>query len=568
VSGRHSRYLAQPTPSFWESLRYLCDARLAVSILLLAYVPLLGHEAAVGQTFHRGVFVQISGAYSVIAAGFSVLARLRRQQPHVQLLGQVLADIVMVGLITYAAGGARSGLGVLMILPTAGAAVLSTPLLSLFIAATASLVLLGESVGRRLIAAVDDQGGADGLFIAAVISATLFVTVFIVNRLARRLADQERLAVQRGSELRDQLALNELVIAELDQGVLVFNRDGGIDAMNPKARAILGLRPEASPASVAEPVLATLRALITHRERVAELEAGSGGYRRPKIRARLLVERVVLLEDLELLEDRAQQLKLAAMGRLSASIAHEIRNPLGAIRHAGNLLAERVPPGTLRRMTTIIEANSLRIDRIVEDVLSIARRSAAREPVNLAQFLETFLPEFIAQAAARPERIALQIHSTDRLLFDPHHLRQVLVNLLGNALRYAGDSPGAIVVSWQASDGYPASLRILDDGPGIDAALVRQLFEPFFTTEARGTGLGLHMAQELCGANGARLRYEPRDGERRSGFAIDPETTPAQETGVAERTAAASEIVQADGIVEEEGAVSAQGSAWQQKQTA
>jgi two-component system sensor histidine kinase PilS (NtrC family) len=318
--------------------------------------------------------------------------------------------------------------------------------------------------------------------------------------------------------------------------VLVLDRKGGIKGMNPQARAILGLPGGASIDDVDPSALAALRALTDSRQLVADLSIGGSGERKIKIRARVLagggaadplVDRVVLLEDLEYLEERAQQLKLASMGRLSASIAHEIRNPLGAIRHAGNLLAEQVPAGPLRRMTTIIEENSLRIDRIVEDVLSIARRSASREAVQLPRFFNAFLPEFVAQTDTSWERIALQFNCPETIQFDPNHLRQVLVNLLGNALRYASDTPGAILVTWDSVGQRQGVLRVLDDGPGIGTLDRHQLFEPFFTTETRGTGLGLHMAQELCAANGAHLRYEPRAGDRYGGgFVIEPEAAP------------------------------------------
>ena len=343
-------------------------------------MPLLGRESALEETFDSRLFLEVAAVYFAIAIGSSVLVRLVPRGFHVQLLGQVLTDIVVIGLIIYAAGGARSGLGVLMITPTAGAAILSTPLLSMFIAATASLVLLAESLWRRLGSA---DGSDGGLFIAAVISATLFITVIIVNRLARRLTDQERLAFRRGQDLRNQLAINELVIAELDRGVVVFNHKGDIKGMNPKAREILGLERGMPLEAVDRPVQAALRALIAGEQLVADLAIGGAGDRRIKIRARVLtgngavpaarpstgaaagdlaaldpsfealagggaaVDRVVLLEDLVHLEERAQELKLAAMGRLSASIAHEIRNPLGAIRHAGNLLAEQVAEGPL-----------------------------------------------------------------------------------------------------------------------------------------------------------------------------------------------------------------------------
>ena len=593
-SATASRYLAQPTPSFWKSLRYLSDARLTVAALLLAYVPLLGRESALERTFDSRLFLEVCAIYFAIAIGCSVIVRLLPRGFHVQLLGQILADLVMIGLVIYAAGGARSGLGVLMITPTAGAAILSTPLLSMFIAASASLVLLAESLWRSL---ARPDGSDGGLFIAAVISATLFITAIIVNRLARRLTDPERLAFRRGQDLRNQLAINEQVIAELDRGVVVFNRKGGIKGMNPKAREILGIGRGMSFEAVDKATLAALRALIAGERLVTDLDMGADGERRIKIRARVLtgngsapvapqgaarpradagdlaaldpsfealsgaagasVDRVLLLEDLVHLEERAQELKLAAMGRLSASIAHEIRNPLGAIRHAGNLLAEQVPEGPLRRMTAIIESNSLRIDRIVEDVLSIARRSAAREPLHLPQFLNAFLPEFVAQVDTSWERIAIDLQSGEAMLFDPNHLRQVLVNLLGNALRYASDTPGAILLRWQPAGEGQAVLRVLDDGPGIDPAARRHLFEPFFTTETRGTGLGLHMAQELCAANGAGLRYELRAGERHhGGFVIEPAMAPPQPPGDRRPPASAN------------GGHQPRDTQWQQKQTA
>ena len=284
-SATASRYLAQPTPSFWKSLRYLSDARLTVAALLLAYVPLLGRESALERTFDSRLFLEVCAIYFAIAIGCSVIVRLLPRGFHVQLLGQILADLVMIGLVIYAAGGARSGLGVLMITPTAGAAILSTPLLSMFIAASASLVLLAESLWRSL---ARPDGSDGGLFIAAVISATLFITAIIVNRLARRLTDQERLAFRRGQDLRNQLAINEQVIAELDRGVVVFNRKGGIKGMNPKAREILGIGRGMSFEAVDKATLAALRALIAGERLVTDLDMGADGERRIKIRARVL----------------------------------------------------------------------------------------------------------------------------------------------------------------------------------------------------------------------------------------------------------------------------------------
>ena len=155
-------------------------------------------------------------------------------------------------------------------------------------------------------------------------------------------------------------------------------------------------------------------------------------------------------------------------------------------------------------------------------------------------FFNDFLPEFVAQSDTSWERIQVDFSSGDAILFDPHQLRQVLVNLLGNALRYATDTPGAILVSWKDQGNRRCELRVLDDGPGIGKAERHHLFEPFFTTEARGTGLGLHMAQELCAANGAQLRYELRSGDRHGGgFVIVPELAAQGRPGAGRRVDAA-----------------------------
>ncbi|MGE0312425.1 MAG: PAS domain-containing sensor histidine kinase [Lautropia sp.] len=551
-----SRYLVEPTGSYWRSLRHLADARVVVALLLLAYVPLLSRQGeGVDGGFERALFLQTAWAYvgASIACSIAVRGVGRRflgvafarhgfttRGFNLLLFSQIVIDIVAIALIVKAAGGAKSGLGVLMMMPAAGAAILSTPVFALFIAAAASLALLGES-GLRLLGEWSRGSGRDGdfgeLLTAASISAGLFMLVAIVNLLARRLAAQEALAIQRGADLRNQLSINQLVIAELDQGVVVVDARGAVKTLNPKAIRSLG-----TPGSDgAQRAFKTLRALIASGKQVADLSIAGPDRGPRRYRARVLevraadgagpdgADRVILLEDLALVEERAQQLKLASMGRMSASIAHEIRNPLGAIRHAGGLLAEQVSEPGPRRLTQIIEQNSLRIDRIVEDVLSISRRAASIEPVALAPFFEHFLPEFIAQSGESRDRIALRLDSREPIQFDPNHLRQVLVNLLGNALRYASEASGAILIRWSvdADPERPGStralLRLYDDGPGVPASDRDSLFEPFFTTETRGTGLGLHLAQELCAASGAQLRYERLPAERYSGvFVIEP----------------------------------------------
>lgn len=525
MTSRLAGYFTQPTPSFWRSLRHLADSRILVVLLLFVYVPFVERNPDYQLPFDRTLFIGSCSFYLVAGIFFSAWARFNQSAFQIQLLTQIAVDIVMISLITSAAGGIKSGLGVLMITPTAGAAILSTQPMALFIAAAASLAMLGEGFWRLLVEDTFVARVEGELFIAAAISTTLFILVLLVNLLARRLNTQESLAERRGADLRNQVAINELVIAELGDGVVVLESDGALKALNPKARRILGGNDEVEILARNRRGLETLRALAASSQVTSEISmmSPSGDVRR--LRARVLAvpdegdrpacDRVVLLEDLADLDERAQQLKLASMGRMSASIAHEIRNPLGAIRHAGGLLSEQLAEPRLSRLTQIIETNSVRIDRIIEDVLAIARRSVVRESIDLPAFFSVFLPEFIDQSGTFWERVTVELDLPAEIQFDPNHLRQVMVNLVGNALRYASRSEGAILVRWslefddQLQRPLPR-LRVFDDGPGVPPEQREMLFEPFFTTSARGTGLGLHMAREYCQANGAQLRYEAR----------------------------------------------------------
>jgi two-component system sensor histidine kinase PilS (NtrC family) len=234
---------------------------------------------------------------------------------------------------------------------------------------------------------------------------------------------------------------------------------------------------------------------------------------------------VMFVEDIRVFEQRAQDLKLAAMGRLTASIAHEIRNPLAAISHAGQML-EEAPDATLQsRLVGIVRENTGRLNRLVEDVLRVARREAPLgDEFELAPFLRDWLAEFLRDRD-QPGH-AVQLHAAPGLVvkFEQGHLRQVLFNLVDNALRYAskGRHSVRIIAERGAGAGRGIELWVLDDGPGVATEVRDALFEPFFTTHARGTGLGLYLAREFCAANGADLVLAARRApdDQRQGFAV------------------------------------------------
>lgn len=236
-------------------------------------------------------------------------------------------------------------------------------------------------------------------------------------------------------------------------------------------------------------------------------------------------EFIIFIEDVRDVEDRAQQLKLAAMGRLTASIAHEIRNPLAAISHAGQLMDEDSADPMMKRMADIVRENTQRLNRLVEDVLRVARREPPLgDEIDINEFVKQFLSEFLRDRKLAAATIQVEAEPDLRVKFEQSHLRQVLYNLVDNALRYASGGPNSVrLVIERALEQDRPQLWIFDDGAGVPVEARAALFEPFFTTRSQGTGLGLYLAREFCVTNRADLLYATRreiDGSSRDGFLL------------------------------------------------
>lgn len=537
--------------SHWSAMRWYSVSRVVLAALLL--VASWGYDGRVLIDISDvGRFRSIAFVYLVLGIGY--LATIRWGRPQFRPLRdlQLLTDLVAIVLLMSVAGGIRGGLGVLVVASVAAAAVISNARTAALYAAAGTLALLAETGVRSWRAGALD---ASDSLLAGLFGIACFLVAMAVSSLARRLSQQEALAWRRGEDLRNQLAVTQRVIAELDIGVMVVTAHGKVRTMNRAAQKMVGLPGDPFERAhgraptldhVLGPAWRGLQALyLNWREQSggrpyqgefapAPAPTAVPGEPRPNLRVRFMRARdsddsdaVLLIEDMHELELRAQQLKLASMGRLSASIAHEIRNPLAAIRHANGLLAERLSEPTLRRLARIIEDNTVRIDRTIEDVLSLSRRDrSGDESIDMVRFLPAFAAEFTRQAGVEPERVVVSVRSTRPLLFDSSHLRRVLANLVGNALRYSSTAPGAVSIEWAEARGDRLELRIADDGPGMSDEALRHAFEPFFTTEGRGTGLGLYLARELCGANGAGIRYERgRSGRYGGGFVIEPRPT-------------------------------------------
>lgn len=524
MKGR-SRTLAEESRStFWRSLHTLNATRVAIAAVLLLY---LVFERGPGA---RLAYIEICLAYLVLAAGFALLTASWRHRFRLQLLTQLAVDIGLISLLYLDVGGVYSGLAILYLFPLAGAAILAPLVPALFCAALVSLFMLAESTYQIFV-----MDGASAPAQAGLYGAAFFAVVLVLSRLAAGLIGQEALALQRGNALAVQQAINRLVIADMGDGILVLGHDGQVFTCNPAARQMLGLaRPDSEFKLGEAPALAPIRAAygewLAQPNRASAVvsikpyeDAGPAWGGRRELTAHLKLRfasvdtaglaaarSVIFLQDVSEIENQAQQLKLASMGRLTASIAHEVRNPLSAIGHAAALLGEELTHPLQMRLLRIVADNVGRVNRMIEDILQLSRKVQQQdEALALAPLLAGLKAEVEQSHGVKDDVICLG-EGAPTVRFDPLHLREVVLNLLHNAVRYASRKPRSIRLRAGVAPGGRVELQIGDDGPGMTAEVRAHLFEPFYTTSSQGTGLGLYLARELCLNNGAALDYEYR----------------------------------------------------------
>jgi two-component system sensor histidine kinase PilS (NtrC family) len=465
-------------------------------------------------TLDPGIFMRVAVVAALVDLTLVLLlARIGWFARHLRRVVLTLAvwDVLVVAALLYASGGVGSGLGALLLVSVAITAMLLAGNAGLVLPAIATLVLFYEEFYLGLTA---PHLRAD-YFHAAVLGGLFFATALTIRFLSRRIRENDLSSLTQAAELAELEQLNRQIIQRMRTGVAVVDPIGRLRTLNDAALELLDMDaadlPDRLPESVGQHLRAWRR-VTDHRARPFQATPESAEVRvsfSPVRPGEPGGDVIVFVEDTAELQQQALQLKLASLGQLSASIAHEIRNPLSAISHAAQLLHESsdLCQGD-RRLAEIIHSHCQRMNGVIENVLTTSRRQAP-QPVRMAlaeeldkvatTFRET-LPDAEIETTVEPASLEVQM--------DRSQLDQVLTNLMQNAVRHSRARSGRpwvrLCAGLDARSGRPY-VDVSDEGDGVDEARARRLFEPFFTTERGGTGLGLYLSRELCEANQARL---------------------------------------------------------------
>ena len=515
------------TATRWRSLQLYNGYRVLVALLFLVLQGLFNLESSL-LNFSNDLFSNLVIAYFVFSIISAVFTWLEKPDIDVSLPTQIIIDIVFIVLLMHAQDGSQSSVGLLLIITIASASLISAGRLALFYAAMASIGILLEQLYRSVFA----ENASGNYTPAVLLSLGCFATAWLAYSLAKRSQESELLASQRGLDVQNMAQINALITHEMDDGVLVVDQNFNIKHHNIQAEVLLGNEitddnhavtnwHDKALSQVSPDLHSMLQTWMKETEHT--LDFAMPNILKLNTAARELRLRflpisnnreqgaVIFIEDWSQMHTQAHQVKLAALGRLTANIAHEIRNPLSAISHANQLLQEEDNGPAVKRMLQIISDNVQRVDQIIKDVLELNRRDRTnQEIIYLENFITDFYAQFCAVEKIPSECFKLDLKNADTIVsFDRRHLNQILWNLCKNGWRHSKNIENSLKLVVSLSDKtHMVHIDIIDDGDGIPESVRGHLFEPFFTTEKSGTGLGLYIARELADANGAKLQYK------------------------------------------------------------
>lgn len=464
------------------------------------------------------LFLYTSSIYTAINfITLILLWRVKFLPSQKYLFGLLIIDLFALSLLMHSSGGITNGLGYLILISVAAGGILLRGQIAIFFAAIACIAVIGESIHRFFYATLNNNT----LFSAASLGVLIFIIAIAFQYLTKKIVASNQEALTQAQHVAYLQNLAQQIIERMRTGILVFNKSHEVELLNQSAINLLALNADSEEKLTLHdiPVLENkvkqwqktkrvhAAVVITDRSLTDEIKVNFA-----QLEPSEISDTLVFVEDNRAITQQAQQLKLASLGRLTASIAHEIRNPLGAISHASQLLgeAENLAPHD-QRLLEIINTHCKRVNQIIENVLQLSRRRATQpQQIQLNVWLKNFVSEY-KNSRSEPIKIDLTcLTPTISGQFDPGQLQQVLTNLCDNGLRYSEATTGQghirIIIGVDAQSQRPF-IDIIDDGPGISEDNLKHLFEPFFTTENTGSGLGLFICKELCEANHAFISY-------------------------------------------------------------
>jgi len=493
--------------------------RIFIGFALLLSFAQSGIKTQLGA-LNPSAFMWLAVLYCLLNVIGTVTAYVGQRKPLNKqhwLLLWIVSDIFMLAAMMYTSGGIGSGIAPLILITVVSGAILITGRQATLIPAAASIAVLGEELYLSMSQTLFNHD----FFQAGVFGGLFFAASLSIQRLSHTLRHNDIRALAQAEELAELERLNKVIIQRMQTGIVVVDQHHRIRLCNQSARVLMGMQTGEIANQLPEALSQLLEAWLednTHRAGPLRIQPDS-----PEFRVNFLATRssdiptdiTLFLEDTGEVQQQVQQLKLAELGRLSASIAHEIRNPLGAISHAAQLLKESTSlQAADERLSNIIINHSNRMNGVVENVLEMSRRRSP-QPIrlNLHAHLEKFTAEF---KQARPEaQIDLTVNPQDtEIRVDPNQLNQALTNLVENGIRYSKENDAGPKVRLEGGIERTSErpyLNILDYGPGVSAEQEQKLFQPFSTTASEGTGLGLYLSRELCESNQAQLSYTKQD---------------------------------------------------------
>ena len=526
----------------WSSLKLYNAYRLLITLLLLVTQGLLNNDSwwqNINADLYLDFFSTVAVSYFIFSVISVVFTWLEKPNIDITLPVQILIDIAFIVMLMHAQQSDQGGVGLLLIIAIASVSLISEGRLALFYAAMASIGILLEQSYRAVLLGASSSNYTPSVLLCL----GCFATAWLAYSLAKRTKESELLASQRGLDVQNLAQINALITHEMQDGVLVVDQALKIKHYNVQAQTLLGIDNQQtgyidwhdkSLHEISAEIASLMQLWLEETEQLSDFE--STNYAVPnylkftslsrELRLRFLPisesresdsrkqGAVIFISDWSQMQTQAHQVKLAALGRLTANIAHEIRNPLSAISHANQLLQEEDSDPSSKRMLQIISDNVQRLDQIIKDVLELNRRDRTnQEPIHLENFMLDFYTQFCAVERIPAFCFKIKYENTDTMImFDRRHLNQILWNLCKNGWRHCKNEENSLELTVSnLGKNRTVQIEISDDGDGIAEDVRSNLFEPFFTTEKTGTGLGLYIARELADANGAKLQHKPSD---------------------------------------------------------